>query len=89
MSNIHVAVSSFNLRFFDGDVDVSKPIHEMTEPYDHFCTASINDAGVGRMEGVTFTITHIHVKRLKKIFKGLGAKLVTWRHSGKEFEVKL
>lgn len=89
MSEIHAAIAALHLRFFDGDVDVGKPIHEMSDPYDHFCTASINDAGVGRMEGVTFKITHKHVKRLKTIFRNAGAKCVQWRHEGKDFEVKL
>lgn len=44
---IHAAVTSVSFRWFgqNDDVDVDRPIYKMTEPYEWFCTASINDVG--------------------------------------------
>ena len=87
--SIHAAVSSLNFRVFEGEVAVDKPIHEMREPYDHFFTASINDAGEARIEGLTFDIGHEGRRKLKQIFGQYGAKLVTWRHKGNEHSLKV
>ena len=87
--SIHAAVSSLNFRVFEGDVAVDKPIHKMSEPYDHFFTASINDAGEARIEGLTFDIGHEGRRKLVKILEQYGAKLVIWRHKGNEHRVEI
>lgn len=87
---IHAAASEIHLRFFiDDDVDTEKPIFDMKDSYDFYCTASINDDGVARVEGVTFTLTHQMMTLLKGSLRSFGARLMTWRHNGKEKKVKL
>ncbi len=88
--SIHIAPSTLNLRFFnDESVTVDRPIYQMTEPYDHFCELNIDDNGIGRIEGVTFTITRRHFSELKKKLPGYGVKEVRWRHKGKEQRIVL
>ncbi len=88
--SIHIAPSTLHLRFFNnGDIDVDKPIHKMSAAYDYFCVLNIDDNGIGRIEGVTFTITRRHFSELKKKLPAYGVKCVTWRHKGKEQEITL
>ena len=88
--SIHVAPSTLHLRFFnDGNIDVNRPIYQMSSPYDHFCTLTIDDNGNGRIEGVTFTITRRHFSELKTKLPAFGIKQVTWRHKGKEQRIVL
>ena len=82
---IHGAVTGINLRWFskESTVDLTKPIGEMSEPYDRFCTVSINDVGEARIEGVTFTVSHSERRELFRLLRSYGASKVTWRHAGK------
>lgn len=87
--SIHAAVSVVDLRVFDGEIDVAKPLYEMTEHYDHYFTVSIDDKGIARLKGVTFTFTTGMQRDLARILLSMGARRAEWKHNGVEHALDL
>lgn len=86
---IHAAVSAIDCRVYDGGVDIAKPLYQMTEPYDHYFSVSIDDKGIARLKGVTFTFSVGMQRDLAKILLNMGAKRAEWKHDGIEHALDL
>jgi hypothetical protein len=82
----HFAIAQFNVRTFkkSDNIDVNKPTHAMSAPYDQFFTVHIDDAGTARTEGLHSPLTKSQLRSLKQACTDFGAKLFTYRHSGVE-----
>lgn len=89
MSNVHAAVSEVRIRVYDDDIYVDKPIYKMNEHYYGYASCSINDVGVARIEGLTFTLTGDTLKKIFKKLKGFGVKEVTWRNKEKSISINI
>jgi hypothetical protein len=84
---IHVAPVVLHLRFYDDGVDVERPLHEMNSEYLAHSIVVVNDAGVGRLEGLDSFAGRSPIRILREIVRKLklyGVRRLEWRHKGVE-----
>ncbi|MDO8940889.1 MAG: hypothetical protein Q7U98_17175 [Methylicorpusculum sp.] len=82
--SVHVAPLMLHVRGYQGTVDVNRPLHAMTEPYDYHLVVLINDLGIARLEGLDGSMTHGDRRELAFKLKDYGVHRVEWRHKGRE-----
>jgi len=87
--SVHIAPVVLQVRGFNGQVDVDRPVYEMTAPYDYTLLVSINDAGIARLMGLDGRISHRDRRQLAIKLKGYGVRRVEWRHHGTDKHLQL
>ncbi|PPD19098.1 MAG: hypothetical protein CTY18_06030 [Methylomonas sp.] len=84
----HIAPVVLHVRIYDGNININRPLHEMTEPYRYHLLVLINDKGVARLEGLDGSIEIKDRRELIRL-KNYGVCRVEWRHGENEYAIDL
>ena len=84
--SIHISPLVLHLRMYGNNVDIDKPLHEMTAPYLYHAIAVIDDMGACKLQGFDGFSGMNSVKIFREMankLKEYGVKRIEWRHNGK------